>query len=206
MVYISEECWMKRYVVLFLALICAGLFATQACAAKYTDWQPKENEYWIRVNKAKMTLTLYKGTAMEAQYPIACGKGRGFVKTSRFDFITPTGTYQIWRVIQDATKILYDPKWFNEPGKPRPAYGAKLISFYNNWQIAIHGTFSPWSIGKKCTHGCIRLSNKDIIALSKYVTPPMHLEIIDGVDDPKAYNGSRVCEGDTGKTLYKETI
>lgn len=193
----------KKFAVVLLAAACMGLFAAQASAARQTNWQPKANEYWIRVNKGRMTLTLYKGTDTVVSYPIACGRGAGFKKTSRFDFITPTGTYKIWRVVQDASKILYDPKWFNEEGEPYPAYGAKLISFYNNWQIAIHGTGSPRSIGRRVTHGCVRLRNQDITALSKYVTPPMHLEIIDGVDDARAYNGSKVCEE---RFLYKETI
>ena len=194
---------MKRYAVLLLAAICLFTFAGQAMAARQTNWQPKQNEYWIRVNKAKMQLTLYKGTETVLTYPIACGRGNGFKKTSRFDFITPTGTFNIWRVIQDAREILYDPKWFDEPGEPYPAYGTKLISFYNNWQIAIHGTGSPRSIGKRVTHGCIRLRNQDINNLAKYINPPMHLEIIDGVDDPKAYGGSKACEE---RFFYKETI
>lgn len=148
-------------------------------------------------------LTLYKGTEKVLSYPIACGKGVGFKKTSRFDFITPTGTFKIWRVIQDASKIEYDPAWFNEEGDPYPAYGVKIISFYNNWQIAIHGTWSARSIGKRVTHGCVRLSNPNITNLAKYVTPPMHLEIIDGVEDAAAYGGSRAC---MERYFYKETL
>ena len=193
----------KTVAVMIMVFLLVCLFAAQACAARQTNWQPKENEYWIRINKAKMNLTLYKGREKQLAYPIACGRGVGFKKTSRFDLITPTGTFKIWRVIQDASKILYDPAWFGEKGEPYPAYGAKLISFYNNWQIAIHGTGSPRSIGKRVTHGCVRLRNSDITALSKYITPPMHLEIIDGIDDARAYNGSHACEE---RFFYKETI
>jgi len=194
---------MRKLILLFLAISCVAVFATQACAVRNTNWQPKESEYWIRVNKARMMLTLYKGKEVMLAYPIACGKGIGFKKTSRFDFITPTGTYKIWRVIQDASKITYDPAWFNEEGEPYPAYGVKIISFYNKWEIAIHGTWSPRSIGKKVTHGCVRLRNSDITELSKYVKVPMHLEIIDGVDDPQAYGGSHACEE---RFFYKESL
>jgi lipoprotein-anchoring transpeptidase ErfK/SrfK len=87
-------------------------------------------------------------------------------------------------VIQDATALVYDPKWFGEPGEPQKgAYGAKLISFYNPWEIALHGTNSPNSIGKRATHGCIRMRNKDIVELSKSVKPGMRLWIVEK-DEP----------------------
>lgn len=194
---------MRKFLLLFIGICCVAIFATQARAVRNTSWQPKASEYWIRVNKARMMLTLYKGKEIVVSYPIACGKGKGFKKTSRFDFITPTGTYKIWRVIQDASKIEYDPAWFNEEGDPYPAYGVKIISFYNNWQVAIHGTWSPRSIGKMVTHGCVRLRNSDITELSKYIKPPMHLEIIDGVDNVQAYGGSHACEE---RFFYKENL
>ncbi|MDO4988402.1 MAG: L,D-transpeptidase [Synergistes sp.] len=166
---------MKRILFLAVFIILAAFAAAPANA-----WEPKQDEYWIRVNKEKLRLYLRKGEDVVKSWPVSIGRGKGTVKTSRFDLITPTGTYTIYRVVQDAEKLVFDPAWFNEEGKPSAGvYGTKLISFYNNWQIAIHGTNNPRSIGRRSTHGCIRLRNRDIEELVKYVKPKMKLVIVE---------------------------
>ena len=165
--------------VLFAALLLS--LPGTALAAK---WVPKADEYWIQVNKEQLRLSLYKGREVQKSWYVSIGKGKGTEKTSRMDLITPAGTYTIYRVVEDASKLVFDPKWFAEEGEPQEGvYGTKLISFYNKWQIAIHGTNNPSSIGKWATHGCIRLRNRDIEELVKNVNPKMKLVIVER--DPK---------------------
>ena len=155
-----------------------------ASAAVPQTYSPGKNELWIKIDKNKLKLALRRGEAEVLKtYPIAIGSGKG-VKKSRTDLITPAGVFKIWRVIQDATQLVYDPKWFGEPGEPQKgAYGAKLISFYNPWEIALHWTNAPGSIGRRVTHGCIRMHNRDIVELSKSVKPGMRLWIVER-DEP----------------------
>ncbi|WP_417028798.1 L,D-transpeptidase, partial [Cloacibacillus evryensis] len=161
------------------------LFACAAAASPASPWSPKAGEYWIKVNKQQLRLTLFKGGEVVKSWPVSIGKGRGKVKSSRLDLITPTGTFTIYRVIPDATKLVFDPAWFDEPGKAAPgAYGSKLISFYNKWEIAIHGTNNPGSVGRWATHGCIRLKNPDIEDLVNYVKPKMKIVIVENNDIP----------------------
>lgn len=163
--------------VLTALLLFLTVCATAACAE---DWSPNQNEFWIKVNKQQLRLSLLKGERVVRSWPVSIGKGKGTVKTSRMDFITPAGTYTIYRIVPDAEKLVFDPKWFNEEGEAKAGvYGTKLISFYNKWQIAIHGTNAPWSIGRRSTHGCIRLRNRDIEELVKYVTPKMKVVIVE---------------------------
>lgn len=167
---------MKKFLT---ALILIMIFAATACAAQ-SKWSPKAGEYWIKINKEQLRLTLYQGGDVVKTWPVSVGKGRGKVKKSRMDFITPVGTYTIYRVVEDAQKLIFDPAWFNEPGEASDkVYGTKLISFYNKWQIAIHGTNNPSSVGKWATHGCVRLKNADINELVKYVKPKMKVVIVD---------------------------
>ena len=176
------------YFMLVIIFLC-GLFfllaSDEAMAAEAT-FTPKGDELWIKIDKNRLRLYLYKGeSTILKHYRVAIGRKNG-VKKSRTDLITPSGQFKIRRIVQDATQLAYDPKWFGEPGKPQKgAYGAKLISFYNPWQIAIHGTNSPSSIGKRVTHGCIRLRNKDIIELVTYVKPEMRLWIVEKSDAEK---------------------
>ena len=165
---------MKFVLAVFMSLlISTGAFAAGNASASNAP-------YWIKINKEKLRLYLYQGDNPVKSWPVSIGKGKGTEKTSRFDLITPHGTFKIWRVIQDASKLVYDPAWFNEPGEPSAGvYGSKLISFYNNYEIAIHGTNNPASVGRRATHGCIRLRNRDIDELATYIHPPMKLVIVE---------------------------
>ena len=161
--------------VLFAALLLS--LPGTALAAK---WVPKADEYWIQVNKEQLRLSLYKGREVQKSWYVSIGKDKGTEKTSRMDLITPAGTYTIYRVVEDASKLVFDPKWFAEEGEPQEGvYGTKLISFYNKWQIAVHGTNAPWSVGRRATHGCIRMRNKEIEDLTTYVKPKMKIEIVE---------------------------
>lgn len=180
---------MKRIISVIAATVLLIVLASAATAADVTT---RSGDYWIKVNKQQLRLTLFKGDKVEKSWPVSTGRGKGKVKTSRMDLITPTGTFTIYRVDQNASKRVFDPAWFNEEGEAKAGvYGTKLISFYNKWQIAIHGTSNPHSIGRHSTHGCIRLRNRDIEELIKYVNPPMKLVITDG---------------DDSRQFYKETI
>ncbi|MDR1651138.1 MAG: L,D-transpeptidase [Synergistaceae bacterium] len=165
--------------VLVMLVLCI-LTPARSDAAIPQTYKPQSGEMWIKIDKENLKLTLRRGEGeIIKSYPVAVGRGKG-VKKSRTDLITPAGVFKIWRVIQDATHLVYDPKWFGEPGGPQKgAYGAKLISFYNPWEIALHGTNAPSSIGRRVTHGCIRMRNSDIIELSKSVTPGMRLWIVE---------------------------
>ncbi|NLD04527.1 MAG: L,D-transpeptidase [Synergistaceae bacterium] len=169
---------MKKIFALIMVILVFTVYTDKSSASQ--KWQPKEGENWIGINKEQLRLTLYKGLDPLKTWQISIGKGKGPEKKSRFDLITPSGTFTIYRVVEDAKKLVYDPAWFNEPGEPEAGvYGSKLISFYNKWQIAIHGTNNPSSIGKWTTHGCIRLRNRDIEQLVKDVKPRMKLIIVE---------------------------
>ena len=161
-----------------LALLC--LFLLLAPAALAAPFTPAPEEYWIKIDKTRLRLYLIKGEdTLVKSYPVAIGRGKGSVKKDRLDLITPEGVFKVRRILQDASQLVYDPAWFNEPGEPQKGvYGSKLISFYNPWQIAIHGTNSPRSVGRRATHGCIRLKNRDINTLVTYVKPGMRIWIV----------------------------
>jgi hypothetical protein len=157
----------------FLALP-AG--AATPVAKETKEWNPKPSERWIEVIKKERRLYLRQGETVLKTYRVAIGSGKG-TKKSPIDKITPVGIFTIRR-IADPTNWIFDPKVFNEPGEPqKDVYGKWAISFRNPWNLAIHGTNAPWSIGRAVTHGCIRLKNPDIEDLVKHVKPGMKLVI-----------------------------
>lgn len=115
------------------------------------------NPYALEVNLASRVLTLRKGTRVAFRSSIGVGRDA---------WPTPTGQYYV-------TELLRTPN-------PDGAYGpyAFGISAFSNvftrfgngpGQVGIHGTNQPWLIGRKVSHGCIRLDNRSIIRLAKTV-------------------------------------
>ncbi|HOV29297.1 MAG TPA: L,D-transpeptidase, partial [Synergistales bacterium] len=170
----SAKKWILALLAVFLLGYPAGVFASDT--KQPGEWSPKPSERWLEVVKKERRLYLRQGDQILKAYRVAIGSGRG-IKKSPIDKITPVGVFTIRR-IADARNWVFDPKVFNEPGEPqKDVYGRWAISFKNPWNLAIHGTNAPWSIGKAVTHGCIRLKNEDIEELIKHVKPGMKLVI-----------------------------
>ena len=169
--------WKKWMLAALLSCFLALPAGAATPVAKGTGtWDPKPSERWIEVIKKERRLYLRQGEKVLKTYRVAIGSGKGTKKTP-IDKITPVGVFTIRR-IADPTNWIFDPKVFNEPGEPqKDVYGKWAISFRNPWNLAIHGTNAPWSIGKAVTHGCIRLKNSDIEDLVKHVKPGMKLVI-----------------------------
>ncbi|GIN87674.1 hypothetical protein J6TS2_40600 [Heyndrickxia sporothermodurans] len=99
--------------------------------------------YEIRVSTSKRRLTLLKDGKVVRTYPIGVGK-----------MLTPTpkGTYTI----------------INKQPNPGGPFGVMWMGL-SKPHYGIHGTNNPSSIGKIVSHGCIRMYNQDVLALSKVV-------------------------------------
>jgi len=99
--------------------------------------------YSITIELSSRRLTLYKNGSMIQSYPVGVGK-----------MLTPTppGTYSIVSKHPNPGGP-FGVMWM---GLSKPTYG-------------IHGTNDPSSIGHLVSHGCIRMYNRDVIALSHVV-------------------------------------
>ncbi|MDE6783057.1 MAG: L,D-transpeptidase, partial [Paramuribaculum sp.] len=42
-----------------------------------------------------------------------------------------------------------------------------------NRQVGIHGTCAPWALGRRASHGCIRIHNDNILELVTFAQPGM---------------------------------
>jgi hypothetical protein len=104
------------------------------------------------------------------------GTGTGFRLTTgdrRWEFTTPSGTMHVQFKELEPVWIL--PDWyFIENRRPVPARdaaerrvpgGLGAAAIYLGNEIAIHGTDRPELLGRQVSHGCIRLSNRDVIRL-----------------------------------------
>ncbi|OKH22599.1 hypothetical protein NIES593_12465 [Hydrococcus rivularis NIES-593] len=100
---------------------------------------------------------LYQGDEIQESYPVAVGK-KGWE--------TPTGNFQ---VIQKVENPAWEHPWNGKivpPGPDNPL-GERWIGFWTDGKnfIGFHGTPAEHLIGRAVSHGCVRMRNRDIIAL-----------------------------------------
>jgi lipoprotein-anchoring transpeptidase ErfK/SrfK len=111
-----------------------------------------------------------------------------------WDFDTPNGTFHV------TTKAI-EPDWiapdwyFIENGLPVPGRndpkrrfprGLGAAAVYIGHGLAIHGTDRPELLGRRVSHGCIRLSNADAIRLFHNVQIGTEVVVVGGHDLPPA--------------------
>jgi lipoprotein-anchoring transpeptidase ErfK/SrfK len=101
-------------------------------------------------------------------YPVAIGRPK---------WPTPTGRFQINEMVENPDFLVFD---FNDlkkrdrgriaPGPNNPL-GLRWIGFASahGWQIGFHGTAKTSVLGQAVSHGCVRMSNADIVEVYERV-------------------------------------
>jgi lipoprotein-anchoring transpeptidase ErfK/SrfK len=127
----------------------------------------------VRIGENK--LYLYQDGKITHDYLVATGQPA---------YPTPTGVYEI-------TEKRYMPTWVNPapdgwgsdmPASIPPGISNPLGLRALNWSasgIRFHGTTATYSLGYNASHGCVRMSNEDVIELYDLVevgTPIVSLE------------------------------
>nr|AHF25431.1 ErfK/YbiS/YcfS/YnhG family protein [uncultured bacterium Contig39] len=157
---------MKKLFYLLLALLPALPLGAQG---RYAQYLPQvDSAPFIVVDKQHFTLTLVdaQGEPLK-QYGISCAINYG-PKKVRGDHKTPEGTFKINQLL-NAKGLSHDFK--DGKGPVKDAYGPWFLRLDvpGFWDIGIHGTPFPESIGTRATEGCIRLRNEDILDLKAQV-------------------------------------
>ena len=135
---------------------------------------------FIVVDKAKMKLFLYDPYGnVEKSYGIACAKNYG-TKHKKGDSRTTEGIFAVKGVFDSTEWLFTDDDGYTSPTKGQ--YGPRFIRLTIPY-IGIHGTGNPSSIGKRCSHGCIRVTNANIMELVKFVEEGMPVIISPGPQD-----------------------
>jgi len=134
-----------------------------------TGWVEEEDvdlatiPYELRVSTTENELTLLEDGKVVSRFDAATGTGQT---------PTPTGRYYLTELIEPTN-----------PGYGDYAYGVSAFSDVLNefgggpGQIGLHGTTEVDTIGESVSHGCIRLSNEDITALTTLLPLGTPIEI-----------------------------
>ncbi len=134
----------------------------------------------VVVQLSKFNMDLYLQDQYVKSYQVGIGKP---------DRATPTGQ---WRVRKGDK--LEKPTWYDQEGgksyvsdDPDNPLGARWIGIegvsgdaVGQKGYALHGTKEPASIGTKCSRGCIRMHDKDVIEVYGMLTPVLsHVTIME---------------------------
>lgn len=132
----------------------------------FTSKMHSQNRIVISKDKFMLFVVNVKSdTLFSAQVGVGSKYGN---KQKKGDRRTPEGIFKIVK-IHDSSKWTHDFK--DGYGIRKGAYGPfffrlKTPRFSG---IGIHGTCFPEQIGTRCSEGCIRMNNSDLIKLRKFV-------------------------------------
>lgn len=161
-----------------------------------------DHKYFIVVDKAVMKVFLYsKYGEVVKEYGMACAKRYG-TKHKKADSRTPEGYFTVSGIYDSTDWLFTDDN--GRTSKKKGQFGPRFIRLNTpvSSQIGIHGTCAPWSIGGRVSHGCIRVTNENIMELVKYAEVGMPVIVSPGprdmrVNEDEGYKIAAVTTGDT---------
>jgi lipoprotein-anchoring transpeptidase ErfK/SrfK len=147
-----------KLILAILVLAAAQVHAQETQAAMYTTGRQ------IIVSLPDRKLALIESGQVKKIYSVSVGKDTT---------PSPIGEFKI---VNRLTNPTYYRKGVVIPQGPSNPIGNRWIGL-NQRGYGIHGTNEPYSIGKAASHGCIRMSKKDLEELFELVRPGDLVEI-----------------------------
>ncbi len=120
--------------------------------------------------KSEFRLALLIDGAYVKEYPVGIG----------LDDRTPEGEFEVATMGEHAT--WYSPDGPIKYGEPGYQLGERWIGFKNvpgASGIGIHGTNDEDSIGTKCSNGCLRMYNRDVVELYDFIQMGSKVTIVE---------------------------
>ncbi|MCM1482995.1 MAG: L,D-transpeptidase [Muribaculaceae bacterium] len=159
--------------------------------------------YFVIVDKGSMRVILYNRYGVEQKwYRMACSRNYGHKHKYR-DNRTPEGFFYAKGVFDSREWKYTDDDGYTSPAKG--VYGPRFIRLAP--MVGLHGTNAPGSMGRRASHGCIRLTNANILDLVKYAQKGMPIIVNPGPKDNEV-NKEEECDIvmlELGKSSKKET-
>src|SRR5262249_31661268 len=126
---------------------------------------PKKEPYLLlKLSERKVYVVDDQSGQPSQGYPVAIGQPR---------WPTPTGKFQVNEMVENPDFLVFD---FNNtksrdrgripPGINNPL-GLRWIAFSEayGWAVGFHGTQKTEVLGQAVSHGCVRMSNPDIVKM-----------------------------------------
>jgi len=158
---------MARSLAVFLLVLAVG------CSVPQPRPEPvvaHEDPYLLLRLGERRVYLMDNGTKQPAEgYLVAIGRPK---------WPTPTGHFQVNEMVENPDFLAFDfehPEDGRNKGKvppgPNNPLGLRWIGFAtaHGWQVGFHGTAKTLVLGQAVSHGCVRMSNADVVELYKHV-------------------------------------
>ncbi|MGN6186984.1 MAG: L,D-transpeptidase [Thermoanaerobaculia bacterium] len=153
----------------------------------------------ITIDVSKNEIYYFNDGELVRKAPVATGSDKVLRKGRRvWWFRTPRGRHEVLRKIKDP--VWRKPDWaFVEEGKPIPPANSPLREERGTMgkyaldlgeRVMIHGTNDPKSIGRRVSHGCIRVPNDMLALLWKEIEVGTEVHIFDSNPELARLKGS----------------
>lgn len=129
--------------------------------AASVDLQPVDR--WLVIYRGSRKFEFYLDGKLARTGPVAVG-ARGME--------TPTGLFYVQSTFTPKRYPILGAYAFETSGY------SKLSDWPGGGVVGVHGTNTPELIGQAVSHGCVRLLNRDILALRRYVSPGTPVKIV----------------------------
>jgi len=128
----------------------------------------KEPYLLLRLNERRLYVMQNETKQPPEGYPVAIGRPQ---------WPTPTGRFQVNELVENPDFLAFD---FNNPsgrdkGRVPPGINNPLglrwigFAYAHGWQVGFHGTAKTSVLGQAVSHGCVRMSNPDIVKVYSQV-------------------------------------
>lgn len=167
-----------------------------------------KHDYFIVVDKPSMYVVLFDKYGREKQsYKMACARNYG-TKHKKSDCRTPEGFFTAEGIYNSTDWLYTDDFGYTSP--TRGVYGPRFIRLNTpvTRTVGIHGTNSPGSLGRRASHGCVRLHNNSILDLVKYAKKGMPVIVNPSNRDQEVNRreGTKVVQINIGKPTVTDPI
>jgi L,D-transpeptidase ErfK/SrfK len=161
----SRRAWPSRTLaatILALAIGVTGCAVTPPSPA--ASPAPKEPYLLLKLNERRVYV-MDDPSAPPAGYPVAIGRPQ---------WPTPTGKFQINQMVENPDFVVFDfnnPERSKDRGRIPPGIGNPLglrwigFAYDHGWAIGFHGTQKTEVLGQAVSHGCVRMSNPDVVQM-----------------------------------------
>lgn len=142
-------------------------------------------ERFIVVDKYTMRVKLFdRYGRLLRSHKMACGRNYG-TKHEKADERTPEGFFSVEGIYDSTDWLFVDDNGVKSEIKGQ--FGPRFVRLRipGTTQIGIHGTCSPRSLGWRCSHGCIRITNEQIMEFVEFVEPGMPVIVNPGRIDTR---------------------
>jgi L,D-transpeptidase ErfK/SrfK len=148
-----------------IALLAVGSVGCGVASPRATSpAQTKEAYLVLKLSERRVYVMDDPSGAPPVSFPVAIGRPQ---------FPTPTGRFQINEMVENPDFLAFD---FNNPDSrdrgriapgPNNPLGLRWIGFAHahGWQVGFHGTQKTEVLGQAVSHGCVRMSNPDVVAM-----------------------------------------